>query len=123
MFSQFNAKKTINSKEIIFWLKKGLMFGLYGLVYVFGMFYSGVVFSQLWSWFISSTFNIPPISHLQAVGILLTTSYLFPAVINENKNKITVDGIEQATIKLLVRILVINFLFLVVGNFVYSLIL
>jgi len=31
----------------------------------------GVILSDYWSWFIARTFNIAPITYLQAVGILL----------------------------------------------------
>lgn len=47
-----------------------------GIAIIFGWFWQGYVFAQLWAWFIAPTFGLPTLQYAIAVGIIVTWRFL-----------------------------------------------
>jgi hypothetical protein len=51
-------------------------FSLGTLLLVLSVLLEGFVFMKLWSWFISPTFGVDPITQVQSIGVILVYSYI-----------------------------------------------
>lgn len=61
-----------------------------------GVLWSGFALSNLWAWFVVSTFGVPPLSIPAAIGLSLIISYLTRQKTSIDKSKETIELIIES---------------------------
>jgi len=59
-----------------------------------GTFFAGVVFQDIYGWFVADTFNITPITYAQALGLMLFLKF-FKNVHRDKDNKTFDENLES----------------------------
>ena len=89
------------------------------IVVIVGAFLSGLVISQLWSWFIVDTFGVPKISVPVAIGISLIVGKLTHQEIDKKESDKT-KSILYKLVEAMTTTILGPLLYLVIGWIVYQ---